>query len=242
MFAISPINITNRNYTPSFGAYRHDVTDKVGNIIYRGDTRFFRDDINWNKLVDFLEEKYKNIDDVRIIMHACSNGEEAYSLITVLLERLGEKAEKFFPILAKDINTTHIDLAKKGRYHFDLFDKQKTNFYTNYKIDKYFNEIKIDLKTIVEPKEILKSRVNFDAGDILEDVQIIPLKNKILLARNFMPYLGREKACEYAQTLAKNFDKTTTLVIGGFDRAFGMDYLLESFGFKRTPVSGVYEF
>ena len=241
MFAISPINTTNKIYTPSFGVYYHTLEDKAGNIIYRGDTCFFRKDFNWPKFVDFIYEKYKDVNDVQIILHACSNGEEAYSLIPVLIERLGRDAQKFFPILAKDIDATHIDLAKKGKYCMTFIEKQKACIYTNNKFDKYFNEIKLNSKEVVEPKEILKSAVKFEVGDILKDIQTIPLKNKILLARNFMPYLGREKVYEYIQSLAKNFDKTTTLVIGGFDSEYGMDYVLEKYGFKRGQVNGIFE-
>ncbi len=238
MITINPIN-TNNNYRPTFGIYFHTVKDNLGNIVYRGDTRFFRGDINWNKLVDFLEEKYKNTNDVKIIMHACSNGEEAYSLITVLLERLGQNAEKFFPILAKDIDTKHINLAKTGIYDISLIEKMEAKRYIGDNFYKYFDECSNGKCS--KPKEFIKNKVIFEWGDILEDVKTLSLKNKILLARNFMPYLGKEEIYHYVNTLAQKADESTTIIIGGFDRDFGMDTLFNRFGFKRVGTHGVFE-
>lgn len=239
MLTINPIN---NNYQPQFGTYFHTVKDTMGNIVYRGDTRFFRDDINWNKLVDYISHKYKDNPDVQIIMHACSNGEEAYSLIATLLTRLGEKSEKFFPIIAKDIDPVHIALAKKGVYEFTSVERPNANFYTQGNFNKYFYEQPKGRYSIVEPKEFLKNKVQFEIGDAVADAKNLSLKNKIVFARNFMPYLGRNKAYEYVEALAKNSDETTTLVIGGFDKEFCMDTLLYNCGFKPTGTSCVYRF
>ena len=50
-------------------------------------------------------------------MHACSDGEEVYSFLGVLISRLRDKAAKFLPVAAKDIDAEHIKLAKKGIYN-----------------------------------------------------------------------------------------------------------------------------
>lgn len=238
MLAISPVKNNNQ---PSFGIYFHTVKDNMHNVVYRGDTRLFRDDIDWNNLVDFIDNKYRNKKDAQIIMHACSDGEEVYSLLAVLIERLGAGAEKYFPVIAKDIDPWHISLAQKGVYDMASVERPDASYYTRGNFSKYFYEYNNGKYSVVEPKEFLKKKVQFSTGDILEDIKVLPLKNKILFARNFMPYLDKEDAYAYVKTLAQNADDSTTLVIGGYDKEFDRDKLLENFGFNRTHTDCVYE-
>lgn len=55
---------------------------------YQNKTSFFRNDLDWNSLVKFLNIKYKDTNNVHIINTACSDGTKAFSLAVILMEKL----------------------------------------------------------------------------------------------------------------------------------------------------------
>ena len=92
----------------NFKHYKHEILDKSGCVINRGDTCLFRWDLDFDYLINYMEYKYRDTDKVNIIAHACSVGEEVFSLISKMIDNLGiNNSEKYFPIDARDINQTH---------------------------------------------------------------------------------------------------------------------------------------
>ena len=124
---------------PQFKANNRRICNKSGDLLYKTTTYFFRDDLHWDALVSLLSEKYRNTARVNVINHACSNGEEPYSLVVKLLHSLGDTAEKFFPIKAKDIDQDNINSAKAGRMGIILNDMYRINGYTKDNINTYFD-------------------------------------------------------------------------------------------------------
>ena len=90
-----------------FTSYYRDVYSDEDVLLYRNNTYFFRQSFEWLNFAKFLEEKYKNENSINIVSHACSVGEETYTLMLALLSQLGKKdSKKFFPIHARDIDNT----------------------------------------------------------------------------------------------------------------------------------------
>lgn len=249
-FLINMLTITSTKFnTPSFGAFFNEIKDEDGKIIYRGDTRICRDDLDFPAAIDFLDKKYKNVPKVNVIMHACSDGEEVYSFIGVLVAKLGENAEKFLPIKAKDIDANHLKLAKRGVYNVTRTeyimanDYMLGNFYNFFDFlpHKISTDPRLRYTTTIKANEYLKSLVNFGQGNIIDDMKRVSLKDTVLFARNFWPYLTMEESRDLISTISKNADKSFTLVIGDYDKEFGFDKLLKSAGFVETEVENVFE-
>ena len=137
MITLGPVKF----YRPTFGMYFNNVNGSDGNLRYRGDTRLCRDDLNFPEVVDFLDNKYKNVPKVNVIMHACSDGEEVYSFLGVLISRLGNKAAKFLPLSAKDIDENHLKLAKKGIYNISRSEYEMANNNMNGNFYNYFESM-----------------------------------------------------------------------------------------------------
>ena len=139
-------NVSYPNKMPSFKHY--NVKKKTLLYSFTTETDFFRSDVNWDKFVELLYLKYKNTDKVNLICHACSDGEEAYSLAVKLISKFGEKAEKFFPIIARDVDFGNIELAKEGSFVVDGDELNLINSHSKLNISEYFdipinkNEIK----------------------------------------------------------------------------------------------------
>lgn len=253
MLAINSVNLYKQ---PHFGSYFNEVKDDNGKLKYRGDTCMCRLDLYTPEVVDFLEEKYKNTQEVKIVAHACSNGEEIYSFWGTLKARLGLKANKFRNVIAKDIDPSHIALAQKGEFYIRKDEYNIANDYMNGKFSEYFDTVKnttqnkkpaasfryCETPIKVTVKDDLKKDIKFEFGNILDDAKRIDFKNTVLLARNFWPYLDSKDADNLARTLAQRMDSSATLIIGDFDKeeAYTGD-LLKKYGFVETKVENVFE-
>ena len=240
----------------SFGTYFNNVkNDYDKKVIYRGDTCMCRDDLYFPDFVSFLNDKYNSVPNVNVIAHACSDGEEVYSFLGVLKSQLGDKADKFLPVIAKDIEPEHLARAQKGKYYLRAYEHYVANASMNNKFCDYFENsdspIDIDIKNNfkfsekpiqVRVKDCLKNNVIFKQGNIIYDVNKTDFTNTVLLARNFWPYLSFDDRKRLANTLSKKMDETSTLVIGDYDKdEANVDALLKSYGFVETAVENVYE-
>lgn len=240
---------TSKFHSPSFGMYFNDVNDVKGELKYRGDTRLCRDDLDFPAVVNFLEKKYKDVPKVNVVMHACSDGEEVYSFLGVLISKLGEKAAKFLPVCAKDIDSNHLKLAKRGVYNISRSEYELANSNMNGDFYTYFEPMpkrgssdpRLKYTTTVKAEHSLKSLINFAQGNILEDIKNTDLKNTVLFARNFWPYLSKDEIGRLVYLLAKNADASSTVIIGDYDKEYGIDKLLKTAGFVETEVDNVFE-
>ena len=246
MLSITPIKFNN----PSFGIYFHNVNDERGYMRYRGDTVLCRDDLYFPEVIDYLENKYKKVPKVNVIMHACSDGEEVYSFLGVLISRVKEKAAKFLPVKAKDIDADHLKLARQGVYNITDSEYIIANDYMNGDFYNYFEPMpnrgskdpRLKYTTTVKADDSIKSLINFEQNNILEDAKRTDFKNTILFARNFWPYLACEERHELAKTLSKRMDESSTLIIGDYDKEDAdIGALLRMYGFEETKVDNVFE-
>ena len=137
---ITPVNSVSNVCHPNFQGNRRYVYNKNGDFLYRTTTYFFRDDLNWNAFIKFISNKYKNADRVNILNHACSNGQEPYSLAAKLMQTLGEEAEKFFPIIAKDIDKENILMVVLTGLFMMNIPKLYTLHKTNPETDAFRNK------------------------------------------------------------------------------------------------------
>ena len=245
MLAITP----EKFHRPSFGIFYNNVKNNDGTIKYRGDTKICRDDLYFPGVVDYLANKYRNVPKVNVIMHACSNGEEVYSFLGVLIIRLKEHALKFLPISAKDIDLAHLKLAKKGIYNVTDGEYTTANIYMNGHFNDLFvpapskksSDPHLKYTTAVEVTDSLKALVDFKQGNILKDASKINFKNTVLFARNFWPYLTSWEQEKLVEILSQKMDSTSTLIIGDYDQdKANIDLLLIKNGFKEK-INNIFE-
>lgn len=237
-------------FTPSFKANSRAVRDTVGNLLYLNNSCFFRDDLNWHKLADMLIEKYKDIPKVKIKCAACSEGAEPYSLAMILIEKLGkEKAQKFFPIEASDINEEILRNPKQGIMKLSQEDirgikKLKINPQKYMDIDNKF-EYSQELRGIVctgRIKPILQDAVTFKKASFEDVIPEARSHNSVVMARNFWIY-PKESEREYlAKRLFSELGDNSVCVIGELDNldlenpAYSTQKCLTSAGFKLSDV------
>lgn len=243
---ITPIQNTNNHiYKPTFQSNVRVVRNKSGKMIYRNTTKFFRGDLDWEAFGKYILNKYKNTPKVNVYCYGCSDGSEPLSL-AMLIKEIIPTPDKFFPIIAKDIDKTIINIAKTGKIGIDITDYNAINKFTNNKFDKYIKTSKKLLDYNTTPAEIspdLMKNIQFSVADIKDDIRTIQPKNSIIFCRNFWPYItSKEDQIKIVNNLSSMLKDNCTIVIGNFDRLVDLNDLLQSRYFKRAKnLANVYE-
>ena len=112
---------------------------EYGRILVSNSTSFFRRDLPWGYLGQRLDELFPNDEHVNVFNFACSDGSEPYSLAICLIEQLGEeRAKRFFPINASDIDENILPDKKKPKIKATKEDIKEINEITNNTLKNIF--------------------------------------------------------------------------------------------------------
>lgn len=243
---LTDINTHNINKTrPVFKASSRTAYYPNGSE-FNTTTVFFRSDIDWENFIHLLEKKFKNVDKVNIIDHACSTGEEAYSIAIALKSLLGDKAGKYLPIDARDYDKHNINKANGKVFVVDESEIETIRYFTKDEFDSYFTlanltkQRKNGLDYLVAKSKIANS-VKFTQSDIFKDIDTISGKNTVLLCKNMWPYLTLGEQKILAKKIASKLDSSSLLVLGYCDVSYGVEKIFEKLGFKHTDIYNVME-
>lgn len=189
-------------------------------MVASNSTSFFRKDLDWSSIGSIFDSQFPK-GKVNVYDFACSDGSEAFSLIIALIEQLGEKkAQRFFPIIASDVDGEIISMAKSGKImatQEDIFAMK--NIIKDEKIKRYFDVTELGgERYLLSPKKILTKNVVFKKEPIscgLDEVQ--KDENNIIFARNFWKYLTREEMTSASWKIGEKTNNKTFVVLGNFD-------------------------
>ena len=166
------------SYNRQLGKTKQFSSNSDVKMINSNTTNFFRRDIDWKTLGKIFKKQFPQ-GKVNIYDFACSDGSEAYSLIITLIEQLGEKnAQRFFPIIASDVDEEIIRMANSKKIvatSEDIFSMG--NIIKDGNIKKYFSITELGgEKFLLTPKEILTKNVTFKKNQLFKD--LTKYKNK----------------------------------------------------------------
>lgn len=238
----NPIKTQQNYYKPSFKSFFRTVKNNHGGMLYKNNTCFFRTDLEWKPLGEFLANKYQNSGKINITSFGCSIGEEAYSLAILLQELHPQLAENAFPIIGIDNDKEILERTKENLFTLKIEELAFLEKYIEKDFDKYlvldsmesfWNERFQEKQFLIQLTEDLRSKVVFKEGNILTQVNKLKDKNQILFCRNIWPYLKFRERVQLATELSEKLNKTSTLIIGNYDWACNTPDLLENFGFRQ---------
>ena len=189
-------------------------------IFNRNTTCYFRNDLDWLKFGQYLEDRFQGQDKINTYIWGCSEGDEAYSL--VMLAHSIKNGSKFYPIQAMDI-MPHLINANKTRQKTDIFigmrELERIRSAVGYKnIKKVLESPPPRIAGMVKLKDEIKDKVEFSCSNIVTDMDKIDNSTPALvMCRNMWPYIDSDLYDSCAKTLYNKLKKGSSVVIGTFD-------------------------
>jgi len=226
------VRITKRDNFEQYLAYLKFHPEEMDNLMDAmtiNVTEFFRDahvfeTIEKNVIPELFEKKKKtNSNTVRIWSCASSSGEEAYSMLMLIVEYLGIKLSRYdLKIYGTDIDATALAKAKEGVYE----DSQFKNLSEDKKalIDRYFYDVGNKRYWV---REEWPTYMDFRYHDIIAD---IPLEHMdMILCRNLFIYFDRELQERVLRSFLLSLNKGGFLVMGNVESMYGeiKDHFIE---------------
>lgn len=207
----------------SFGEYfEHVRNDKTGeelitliDAISTNTTHLFRErqhfDFlsatlkNWTRDSRFISQRQGEI---RVWSAACSSGEEPYTIAMVLADALSSSRLKF-RILATDISTRVLDLAKQGIYGEQRMAQVPESFRR-----RYFTQVKGATSPHFEVTKKLRDTISFQRFNLMSSQ--FPFKQgfDFVFCRNVMIYFDRSTQQTLVGKMAALLRPSGYLLIG----------------------------
>lgn len=231
--------IIETKYTPiNFGTTYRKVYKPNSTILldHESSTSFYNAGLQWNKFFNHFIEKFKDVEKVNIFSLACSDGSEAFSTAMLLISKLGDKAKKYFPITAVDLDDEVMHLARSGYIDLSAKDELLINKYTGNKLNTFFEQTNLShlsnkiggtdnriLLTRFKIKNILRDKVKFITEDVHDYVDKMPDENNIIFCRNCWPYLqsnSKKNINDFVKKLSSKMDTKSYLITGNYDGLF----------------------
>lgn len=175
------------SYKDYYNIIINDKTDQelsdFINLISTNVTHFFREEKHFNYLKEVWLKEYlaTKQNSVKVWSAACSSGEEPYSIAIALSEMLDRKAHNI-SILASDISTKVLGLAKRG-----IYSEDRVTDISQYLMKKYFKQGSGPAKGYLRIKQELIDLVSFEKVNLIEPFDRIPSFD-IIFCRNVMIY------------------------------------------------------
>lgn len=265
---ISPIQYNSNSYNynkvqqhasnPSFTAWERTVHKELesfatSEIVHRNDTFFFRSnnfDLGyWDRLMDYIQDKYKNSKHINVYFYGCSDGSEVASFLMYAMKKLPKDfIDKMGTVRAVDYDLVAINKAKDNFYTINEPEIVNIREMLGDSVDRFFTNFpKGDVESAnVRLSSEVTSKIKYKHANVLKDYANIKSENSIVFARNFWPYLS-ENMMPLAKKLGSQMHKNSLLTIGDFD-VYGCEFhnfdiasALKSFGFKYSLLESTFE-
>ncbi|MEA3451286.1 MAG: CheR family methyltransferase [Bacteroidota bacterium] len=178
-------------------------------------TEPFRTPNIWKNIIPLLEDKYRDVDEIKIWHAGCSNGLEVYSMLILLYEmRLFDKVKVF----GSDLNEDMLEIARSGKYRLHDFDEYWHNFdevmkqFDGFDVKNYLD--KNTRRSFVKMKSFLIEKPDFIKQDLINDGNIFSTNFDIIMCRNVLIYFNHELQNEIFNFFHKNLNENGMLIIG----------------------------
>lgn len=160
-----------------------------------------------NKALPDLVKQCEKNRDLRIWSAGCSSGEEPYTLAMLIADYFGENRAMWdTKVLATDISTKVINIAKDGVYQNEQLDSLPENWRRNYfkKLDKEKSSV----------ADNIKSEVVFRIFNLMNEAFPFKKKFHVIFCRNVMIYFDSNTKTELVNKFYENTEHGGYLFIG----------------------------
>jgi chemotaxis protein methyltransferase CheR len=160
-----------------------------------------------NKTLPDLVKQCEKNRDLRIWSAGCSSGEEPYTLAMLIADYFGENRAMWdTKVLATDISTKVLNIAKAGIYQNEQLDSLPENWRRNYfkKLDKEKSSV----------ADNIKSEVVFRIFNLMNEAFPFKKKFHVIFCRNVMIYFDSNTKTELVNKFYENTEHGGYLFIG----------------------------
>ncbi len=206
---LSELNFTTYKdyiYYLKYNPNKHNELVKLINLVTINETYFMRERGQIDHLVTkaLPEMISKGKRRIRIWSIPCSTGEEPYSIAIALQEAgLFEKAS--IEIIAMDINSDVVEVAKQGEYRSGSFRGVPTTFYKHFKQEGQIYRINDDIK----------KRVRFTVGNLVSNTIAATMgRLDVIFCRNVLIYFDMNNKAKAVEMFAKVLNDDGYLFLG----------------------------
>lgn len=180
------------------------------NVLTTNKTDWFREPEHFHFLVREFLPQWLSLGKkhLKVWCAASSTGEEPYTLALVLAEAL-KNTQITFEIVASDIDTKVLEVAKNGVYHEDRLYQIPQEYQKSF-IAKGTGEISSWFRL----KKDLKSKVSFKQVNLVASEYPLKSKFDIVFCRNVLIYFDNQTIEKVIQSIYKYCEEDSVLVIG----------------------------
>ena len=146
-------------------------------------TAFFRESYHFPILANYLQSIPHR--PIRLWSAATSSGEEAYSMAIVAFEALGVSAANEVRLLASDIDSAMLDVAKDG-----IYARERIKNISSQRLHRFFLQ-NAKNRNVVALRPEVKHLVHFEQINLLDPVWSFNTQMDVVFCRNVMIYFDR---------------------------------------------------
>lgn len=194
------------------------------NAVTTNKTDFFREPLHFTVLTETVLPQFMNADDwgpsktFRIWSAGCSTGEEPYTIAMVLSEFAARHPGFRFSILATDISTKVLDMAKAGIYEQDRV--------TTVPLDlkhRYLMRSKNAAKGLVRVVPELRALIRFEQVNLMNEQLSLSDPLDVIFCRNVIIYFERHNQEQLLRRLCRFLKPGGYLFLGHSETVHGFD-------------------
>ncbi len=184
-------------------------------------TSFLRERAHFEFLARAVNEEFREISTLRVWSAACSSGEEPYSIAMCLGEALAKSPGRQFRILATDISTRVLEMARRGVYPAARFDDVPEQLRRAYLLRG-----RGESQGFYKVKPELAQRIEFQRFNLIEPFADRGLFH-VIFCRNVMMYFDKPTQQDIVQRLSGCLERGGYLLVGHSESLTGVEHALE---------------
>jgi chemotaxis protein methyltransferase CheR len=208
--------------------HRHVLADSTGDALIElidalttNHTSFLRERAHFEFLTRAASEEFREVSTLRIWSAACSSGEEPYSIAMCLAEALQKSPARGFRILATDISTRVLEMARRGVYPAARFDDVPEQLRRAYLLRGHGES-----QGFYKVKPELAKRIDFERCNLIEPFQDRGLFH-VIFCRNVMMYFDKATQQNIVQRLSGCLERGGYLFVGHSESLTGVEHALQ---------------
>jgi chemotaxis protein methyltransferase CheR len=222
-------------YLLKYGQHRDSEFESLCNIVTINETSFFRNEAQMNAFQQKLAgeiidaKKTQGVRSLKIWSAACSSGEEPYTLAMLYLEHLKPRYPGLhIEIIATDINTAVVDMARTGEYsHYAI--RSLPELY----VKKYFDNSNGLFRLRSEVKEL----VRFEYNNLIDHQMMRQMTHfDFIFCSNVLIYFDLKAKIQVVGDLYDSLNRGGYLFIGSSEMLHRISNAFKIVSFPKTTV------